>query len=301
MIAGVIGCGRMGENHVRVYSQLRGIDDVLVYDVDSSRCSLMKSRYGAVPIASLHDLLQTANLVSICVPTSSHLDAVRVAVDECVPFLVEKPIAGSLDDAYTIESLRCPVGSGVGHIERFNSLPNMIVDWIKDPRYVSIRRHNPGSIRVVDTDVVDDLMIHDIDLARHLFFDRCPDSVVSVVNDCVAHALLKFGDCVVSLSSSRVSDEKVRDIRIECDTYTVVGDFITQEFVVYRKPGGSSFSGDLYWQTQTVERFVAPRVEPLQAELAEFIRCVREKDAFPVSIEEAVENMETAEMIKSGG
>ena len=35
---------------------------------------------------------------------------------------------------------------------------------VKDPLYVEIKRHNPASARVTGSSVVEDLMIHDIDI-----------------------------------------------------------------------------------------------------------------------------------------
>lgn len=297
MIVGVIGCGSMGSNHVRVYSGLRDVHDVLVYDSDPSAADRML-QYGAHSFADLHDMLQLCDMVSICVPTPLHKDVVCAVVAECVPFLVEKPIAGTLEDAYVIDSLDPNPGSGVGHIERFNPLSNAVRDLMSCPRYISIRRHNPGSSRVSDTSVVDDLMIHDVDLVRHLFFGCEPDGVQSSVSDGVAHALLSYDDVVVSLSASRVSANKVRDIVIECDDFTIVGDFMTQELLVYRKPDTTIFVSGEYRQEQVVEKILVPRVEPLKAELSEFVRCVREGDAFPVSVEESVQNMELCGAIK---
>jgi len=299
MIVGVIGCGSMGSNHVRVYSELRDVHDVLVYDPDPSAADRML-QYGAHSFADLHDMLQLCDMVSICVPTSLHKDVVCAVVAECVPFPVEKPIAGTLEDAYVINSLDPNPGSGVGHIERFNPLANAIAELICNPRYISFRRHNPGSSRISDSTVVDDLMIHDIDLARHRFLGYEPDAVQSSVSDGVAHALMNFGDIVVSMSASRVGAEKIREIYVECDDYTLVGNLLTSELLIIRPPGKFSFGSGEYRQENVVEKIIVPKDEPLKNELSEFVRCVREGDEFPVSISEAVENMEIAEWIKSG-
>lgn len=300
MIAGVVGCGRMGENHVRVYSELRGIEDVLVYDPDPFRCSAMKSKYGAVPSASLRDLLGYCDLVSICSPTSEHYSCVLAALEADVPFLVEKPLAGSLGDANAVNSVGAyRVGSGVGHIERFNPLVEAIRSIVKCPRYVAIRRHNPGSSRITDSSVVEDLMIHDIDILLHVIFPGVSPQLMSVFTPDTSSVLFTFGDSIAAVSASRRGSEKIRDIYIEDDGFTLIGDFMTQELKIYRPPSEFSFSGGQYRQENIVEKVLVPRTEPLKTELVTFIDCVENNKPFPVSIEQAVQNMEIVEVIKS--
>lgn len=285
----------MGQNHVRVYNELKGIDAVVVYDPDPrarSRCP--KSVHH---VSSLSDLLGVVDLVSICTPTPTHKDVACYAAEMGVPFLVEKPIASTLDEARALGSIQSPC-SGVGHIERFNLAASTIGKFVsRPPAHISIRRHNPGSARVTDTSVVNDLMIHDIDLVRHMFFDRDPDSIVAAVAPDVARAIMTYGESVVSLSASRVSMAKVRDIVVECEEYTVTADLIGQDMYVHRRPEYSVFEAGEYRQEQVTEKIVVPRAEPLRIELTEFVRCVNEGSAFPVTIEQAIKNMELCERI----
>lgn len=291
LIAGVIGFGNMGQNHARVYSELRGVEEVIVYDSDPSK------RFRGVQVAAdLNDMLEVVDLVSICTPTPSHKDVVCHAAETGIPFLVEKPLASTLDDARAIGSIPTPL-AGVGHIERFNLTAATAGQLLTRPAHISIRRHNPGSARVTDTSVVHDLMIHDIDLVRHVFFDQDPDTIVSAVTPNVARTIMTFGESVVSLSASRASMVKVRDIIIECDDYTVAADMIDQSLYVYWRPDHTEFAGGEFRQEQSMEKIVVPRVEPLRAELTEFVRCVADGDAFPVTIDQAIVNMELCERI----
>ena len=59
---------------------------------------------------------------------------------------------------------------GVGHIERFNPIVEEIKKIAERPDYVSIKRHNPTSSRITDASVVEDLMIHDIDIVFNVLF-----------------------------------------------------------------------------------------------------------------------------------
>jgi len=291
LIVGVIGVGNMGQNHARVYSELRGVEEVIVYDSDPG-----KRLRGVHTTADLGDLLDAVDLVSICTPTPSHKDVVCRVAEVGIPFLVEKPLASTLDDALAIGSISVQI-AGVGHIERFNLTAATACQLATRPAHISIRRHNPWSSRVTDTSVVHDLMIHDIDLVRHVLFDRDPDTIVSVVTPNAARTIMTFGESVVSLSASRSSMVKVRDISIECDDYTIVADMIDQALCVYWRPDHTEFAAGEFRQEQSMEKIVVPRVEPLRAELTEFVRCVADGDAFPVTIDQAIVNMELCEMI----
>lgn len=299
LIAGVIGAGNMGQNHIRVYSELKGVEAVVVYDPDPR--ARQRCPRGVHLVSSPSDLLSVADLVSICTPTPTHKNVACLAAEMGVPFLVEKPVAGNMDDVHMIGSLNVPVGSGVGHTERFNLVAATAARFASRPVHMSIRRHNPGSARITDTSVVQDLMIHDIDLVRHMFFDRDPDTVVSAVSEDVARTIMTFGESIVSLSASRASMVKVRDMVIECNDYTVTADMVSQDLYVHRRPERTVFEGGEYRQEQLMEKIVVPRVEPLRVELAEFARCVSEGDAFPVTIEQSVQNMELCARIHASG
>jgi predicted dehydrogenase len=289
----------MGQNHIRVYSELKGVEAVLVYDPDPR--ARQRCQKGVHLVGSPSDLLSVVDLVSICTPTPAHKDVVCVASEMGVPYLVEKPVAGNVGDARVIESLPAPTGSGVGHIERFNLVATTAARFASQPVHMSIRRHNPGSARITDATVVQDLMIHDIDLVRHVFFGRDPDTIVSAVSGDVARTIMTFGESIVSLSASRSSMVKVRDMVIECDAYTVTADLVDQGLYVHWRPDHTVFEDGEYRQEQLMEKIVVPRTEPLRAELAEFVRCVSEGDEFPVTIEQAVQNIELCERIHASG
>ncbi len=73
MEIGVIGVGSMGRNHVRVYSELKGVGAVYVYDPLAQNAE--KAREYATVCPSMEDLLRRVDAVSICVPTKFHFQS----------------------------------------------------------------------------------------------------------------------------------------------------------------------------------------------------------------------------------
>ena len=72
MDVGVIGAGAMGRNHVRVYSELKSVGSVGVFDVNHTAAEDIGTRHGARVYKSVEEVLAKADAVSICVPTRYH-------------------------------------------------------------------------------------------------------------------------------------------------------------------------------------------------------------------------------------
>ena len=97
MKVGVIGTGTMGKNHVRVYSELKEVEEVYAFDVDTAKANIMME-YGATVCNSMEDLLNRVDAVSICVPTRYHLEVAKRAIEKDVHCLIEKPIASTVKE-----------------------------------------------------------------------------------------------------------------------------------------------------------------------------------------------------------
>jgi predicted dehydrogenase len=299
MDVGVIGVGSMGRNHARIYSELKAVNSLFIFDTNRKAAEEMARLHGATVCLSLDDLLSRSDAVSLCIPTPFHFQAARQVIDAGVHVLIEKPLCTtSAEGRSLLAAIPDDLVVGVGHIERFNPVVPEIRKIIRKPLYVEMKRHNPSSARVKGTSVVDDLMIHDIDIALHAFFHSRPRSLVSAGNDDVASALMQWDGTPVYLSTSRKSSKKIRMCYIEEEEFTVEGDFMTQEIYVHRKPGQYTIEDDRYVQENIIEKVMVNKLEPLKLELSTFLACVAKGTPFPVTPAEAVENLEICEEIR---
>ena len=324
MKVGVIGTGTMGKNHVRIYSELKEVEEVYAFDVDTEK--LKKSEeYDLIVCDSMEELLERVDAVSICVPTKYHLEVAKRAIENGVHCLIEKPIALTVEEAEELVNLLDNSGliAGVGHIERFNPIVGEIKRIIKNPLYVEIRRHNPASARITDSSIVEDLMIHDIDIVFNVFYKplqglrvspswACggtggardgaePHSdayeLYSAGNNDLCTALLKFNSSIVSLSASRKASKKIRSVYVEEEEFTIEGDFMNQEIYVYRKPGKYGIENERYTQENIIEKVLVNKVEPLKEELKAFIKCVKKGEEFTITPLQALNNLRICEEI----
>ena len=299
MKVGVIGTGTMGRNHVRVYSEFKVVEEIYVFDSNKDRADRMKE-YDAIVCDSVEELLDNVDAVSICVPTKYHFDVARKVIEKDIHCLVEKPITLTVSEGEELLDLKDrSLVVGVGHIERFNPIVNEIKKIIENPYYIEIKRHNPASARITDSSIIEDLMIHDIDIVFNVLFDENEYSIYSAGNSNLCKVVVTFGDSVTALSASRMASKKIRTVYIEDEDFTIEGDFMAQDIYIYRKPEKYSMENERYMQENIIEKVLVNKVEPLKVELKTFVDCVIKGKEFPVTPEQALKNLRVCEEIKN--
>jgi len=298
MDVGVIGVGTMGRNHVRIYSELKSVNSLGIYDVNAEAAKELGKKHGATVYTSIGELLDNSDAVSVVVPTQFHSKVVGEVFSKKKSVLIEKPICATSNEAKQLMKA-APEGItvGVGHIERFNPIVAEIKKIVKNPLYIEMKRHNPTSARITGSSVVEDLMIHDIDILLNEFFPD-PCNIHSVGNDDVMSVLMKCNTIPVALSASRKASKKIRLFYIEDEDFTIEGDFMTQEVTIHRKPGQYQIEAQRYVQENIIEKVMVGKVEPLKQELAKFIDCVKNQRPFPITPEQAIRNLEFCEKVR---
>jgi len=299
MDVGVIGVGVMGRNHVRIYSEMKSVDSLGIYDVNAAAAKALAEKHGATVYSSIGELLDHSDAVSVVVPTQFHSKVVSEVFQKKKSVLIEKPICATSSEAKQLmKSAPAGITVGVGHIERFNPIVAEIKKIVKKPLYFEMKRHNPTSARITGSSVVEDLMIHDIDILLNEFFPD-PCDVHSVGNDDVMSVLMNCNDIPVVLSASRKASKKIRLFYVEAEDFTIEGDFMSQEVTIHRKPGQYGVEAQRYVQENIIEKVMVGKVEPLKRELETFVDCVKRQIPFPITPEQAIRNLEFCEKIRS--
>lgn len=219
---GVIGAGHLGSLHAKMYAGIATARLVGVVDADESRAKSVADLYGATPFRTVDELLGMVRAVSIATPTISHCEIARRAIERGVHVLIEKPITSTIEEAKLLVGLAAANGVKiqVGHIERFNSAILALEPYNINPRFVESHRLAQFNPRGTDVAVVLDLMIHDIDLIMSLVHspvERIEANGVAVVSDHldIANARIQFQNgCVANVTASRISQKKMRKMRL---------------------------------------------------------------------------------------
>jgi predicted dehydrogenase len=276
---GVIGVGYLGRFHALIYSRMSEVELVGVTDADSARAGAVAAEAGTRALDA-GQMLGEVDAVSIVVPTSEHLRVARPFLEKGVHTMMEKPIAHTLGEGREIIELAATHGATlqIGHLERFNAGVMALAERIERPMFIEAQRMGGFKARATDVDVISDLMIHDIDIVlalvkseiRHISASGTP--VITNHID-IANARLEFASgAVANVTASRVSREDSRRIRVfEPHRYQSL-DFIGQRLETAR----AQTRPDSEWPEIVSETIDIQPVKPLDAELASFIRCVRE-------------------------
>ncbi len=219
---GVLGTGRLGKQHVRIMKRVPEVDFVGCFDLDTQKSMEIADEFGATGFTSGEELLAGVDAVSIVVPTVAHEEVAIMALKAGKHVFLEKPIAASVPEAENITKTAAEAGRilQIGHVERFNEAISKCRPYIDAPSFIEIHRLAPFNIRGIDVSVIMDLMIHDIDLLLY-FLGKTPIDVrakgAGILTDApdIVNARLEFeGGCVANLTSSRVSLEPMRKVRV---------------------------------------------------------------------------------------
>ncbi len=212
----------MGRHHVRLLTDLLEPRSVVVFDADAARAEGVAAEHGATVAAGLEELAEAVDLAVVAVPTVDHLDVAERLIEAGVHVLVEKPIAVDLSqaDAMVATAATRGVVLAVGHVEFYNPAVQELLAAGRGPRFVEVERMSPFSPRSLDVDVVLDLMIHDLQILHAL--DPSPVREVRAVGIDVLSDRVDIADarielesgCVANLTASRVSAERVRQLRV---------------------------------------------------------------------------------------
>src|SRR5213595_1396558 len=268
---GVVGVGHIGSNHARLYAEIPSAEFTAVYDVDHFRSRTIGGKFGAIPAKSLDEFIEMVDAASVATPTNTHYTIARALLTKGKHVLVEKPITDNTAQATELAELatRSNLILQVGHVERFNPVLSALEKHLTHPRFIEAHRLSPYPDRSTDIGVVLDLMIHDLEVILH--FVRSPVQSIDAVGvpvlsrgEDIANTRLRFENgCVANVTSSRVSPERMRKIRVFQEDAYLSLDYQNQSGEIYRRAGGRI----------TRDKVEIEREEPLKLQLTSFVEC----------------------------
>jgi len=306
MRVGVIGVGSMGQNHVRVYSEIAEI--VGIADPDVKAGGIVSNRFNVSYFTSAADLLkEELDAVSVCVPTEHHAKVALDVIKAGIPLLVEKPLAATAEEASKVVDAAKSAGVtlAVGHIERHNPAIAAVKRHLQEGQYgdlvtATARRVSSFPGRVRDIGVVMDLGVHEIDVLR--FLVGAPVESVFALGGRKLHGnfedhanvLLRFHNGVHGfIEVNWLTPMKVRKLALTCLKSFVEVDYTEQSVTVSSSTLGPLDPFNLYQipLEHHQQKIHVRKEEPLRRELEDFLNAIREKRSPLVSGEDAVETL----------
>ena len=274
---GVIGVGYLGQFHAEKYARMPDVELVGVVDADPARLAQIAGKLGTQAFREPSDLLGKVDAVNIAVPTVLHHGIAKQFLAAHVHILLEKPITVTLSQADELIDLadRNGVVLQIGHIERFNPAVIAVKERITSTRYMTAERAAPFTVRCTDVNVVLDLMIHDLDIASDMAgsapreVSAAGASIITKEIDTASARIVFQNGCIADVSASRISDEKVRLLRVFDEAHMFVADYQTQKANIFQK--GDTSTPELISHDISLERR-----DTLAEEIRAFVKCVRD-------------------------
>jgi predicted dehydrogenase len=219
----VIGAGKMGQIHAKVYHQLPQSKLVAVVDVDAEKAKRLAKKYKCDYFTDCAGVLDKVDAVTIAAPTIYHKQLAKPFIEHGVACLIEKPLALNVDEAQEIVALagKNNVTVAVGHSERCNPVVQAMKRLDIEARFIEAHRISPYPFRSTDIGVVMDVMIHDIDIILSLAaskvqkVDAVGIGIIDESREDICNARIAFENgCVANVTASRLALKTERKVRV---------------------------------------------------------------------------------------
>ena len=240
----VIGCGHLGKWHVQKACEIESADLVGIVEFNEIEKKRVQDIYADQYVTTrLDDIIDDIDAAIIATPTQSHFEIMENLLSLGKHVFCEKPLTRTLDEAMKIRDLakERQLVVQVGHSERFHRSWEeraKFPEFFKQPGTVRISRLAPYKGRSIDVDVVQDLMIHDLDLICYLF-GEIPSKVHSIGHkirtDKWDYVISKFNfksGREVFITVARNHIKEVRDFEITNKNGCLYVDLLNSEFHV---------------------------------------------------------------------
>ncbi|MBF0427019.1 MAG: Gfo/Idh/MocA family oxidoreductase, partial [Magnetococcales bacterium] len=292
------------------------VDIVGVMDPDRRLAIEAALQYNIPVIDEIGGFVGQADAVTVTSPLSTHAAYGVFLLDHAIHCLIEKPLASTEEECLALLTAaeRNNRVLLAGYVERFNPAVRQLSEILAHGNQIyaiDVRRMSAVNDPLTsDLDVVLDLMSHDLDIILSLVSSPVTSVTAHAVRshsaqvDDYVTALITFANgTVTNLIASRITQNKVRELRLTTDIGYIALDYGTQELLIYRQGAGAierskspkmgSYSLDL-----SMERVLIRPGEPLARELRHFLEAVRGKKPPLVSGQQALDTMRLAWQIK---
>ena len=317
----VIGAGKMGAIHAKVYDQLPQSELTAIIDVDRSKAERLADKYGCTAFGDCREILGEVDAVTVATPTSDHSQIASTFIKNGVAVMVEKPLASTVRQGRRLVELgkQKDVVLAVGHSERCNPVVQAMKRLKIEPKFIEANRVSPYPFRSTDVGVVLDVMIHDIDIVLSLAASKVKkvDAVgVGVIDDkediCNARIYFENG-CIANITASRLALKTERRVRVFSRQAYLTVDYLKKtglivkadpnvnvvEWIRERQQAGEFNLLSVNWRDLLhIEELSIDDKEPLLLEQEAFLRACVDSDAQPeVSGQEGLAALECAHKI----
>ena len=269
----------MASIHIRVLKKYIDSKNIFCFDEDEN----ILNEFLEINQVNKFDGGTNFDAVLICTPTDTHLNVYRKYQNLSKFFFIEKPLVNSQKelDGFNDEELNYIY---CGLIETHNEIFKEIKNFIKDQKILSIQitRHSPKiSTERISSDVDLDLAIHDLSVLLKYFLEVDEIESLTKLNNFkptgffeTSEILLSDKNVIASISTSRITNKKIRFWRIITDVNTYEIDLIKNKVKELNPSGEYRFINSIFNQNISQKEKTLTIPEPADIQIKYFLDLV---------------------------
>ena len=267
----VVGLGQMGVNHLNNLLNIKNISLINIYD--KIKRTELENKYNTKFSENIKEVINNSDATIIATPTTTHFKYFLECSKKIKNIFIEKPLVTDIKQFKKILQItkKKKINLKVGYIERYNPTVQLIKKILKKNKILNLDfiRTNNRQNKIKDTNIIFDIMTHDIDLALYLSGDvkRIASSGVKKRNKIkfAISTLEHKNKCITRILSNSECAKRIRTLNITTEKNYISANLLTREIIITKKNFGKK-------SNNLEKKIYAPNKNALLEELKDFIK-----------------------------
>jgi len=298
----IVGYGHLGRFHAQKACALSDAECVGIVEPFAENQKKAREAHPHLKVVSdVKEILNEIDAAVVVTPTSLHYDVVAFLIKNNKHVFCEKPLTATYEQALEIKKLadaNPSVVVQVGHSERYHEAwdrKNEFKNFFENAGTARLNRLAPFKGRATDVDVVQDLMIHDIDLMLYLFKEmptKVEASGYKIRTPKYDYACAEFSyrsgrRVIITVGRNHV--EEVRHLEVTNEAGCLMVDLFRNEIIV--ADGKAQGPDDFVKKTTYNKR------DHLNLEQQDFYRAILNKTKPPVTVDDGLRAIKLLDLV----
>lgn len=267
----VVGLGQMGVNHLNNLLNIKNINLISIYDKIKRKD--LENKYNSKFSENIKKVINNTDAIIIATPTTTHFKYFLECSKKIKNIFIEKPLVTDIKQFKKILQItkKKKINLKVGYIERYNPTIQLIKKIIKKNKILNLDfiRTNNRQNKIKDTNIIFDIMTHDIDLALYLSGDvkKITSSGVKRRNKIkfAISTLEHKNKCITRILSNSECAKRIRTLNITTEKNYISANLLTREIIITKKNFAKK-------SNNLEKKIYAPNKNALLEELKDFIK-----------------------------
>ena len=267
----VVGLGQMGVNHLNNLLNIKNINLISIYDKIKRKD--LENKYNSKFSENIKKVINNTDAIIIATPTTTHFKYFLECSKKIKNIFIEKPLVTDIKQFKKILQItkKKKINLKVGYIERYNPTIQLIKKIIKKNKILNLDfiRTNNRQNKIKDTNIIFDIMTHDIDLALYLSGDvkKITSSGVKKTNKIkfAISTLEHKNKCITRILSNSECAKRIRTLNITTEKNYISANLLTREIIITKKNFAKK-------SNNLEKKIYAPNKNALLEELKDFIK-----------------------------